>query len=153
MDLATILTPDSVRVPLSAVEKQEAICELVDVLHTAGRLTNRDAILSAILAREATRSTGIGGGLAVPHGKSDGCDTLVMAVGKPVEPIPFDSIDGEPVTLVVLLASPPQEAGPHIQALARISRMMLEPRTRKALAEAPDAQALYTVLTAGPQED
>jgi len=143
MSITDILSPECVRVPLVARGKLQAIAELVDVLAYAGRLSDRDAVLESVLTRERTRSTGIGQGLAVPHGKSRGCPTLAMAIGRPVEPIDFDSPDGLPCIAVVLLASPFDKAGPHIQALASISRLWLDERFRRAVAEAVDGAALY----------
>ncbi|MHC4608887.1 MAG: PTS sugar transporter subunit IIA, partial [Planctomycetota bacterium] len=125
MKLTDLLSPACVRVPLEATDKVGAITELLDLLGENGKLRDRDAVLQAVLAREATRSTGIGYGLAVPHGKSPACPRLAIAIGKPAKPIDFESKDGEPVNIIVLLASPPDQTGPHIQALARISRLML----------------------------
>ena len=146
MKLTDILPTDCVRVPLQASGKTEAITELVDLLHDTGRVTDRDAVLRTVLDREATRSTGIGYGLAVPHGKSAACPRLAMAVGKPATPVDFDSKDGQPVNLIVLLASPPDQTGPHIQALARISRLMLMESFRQAVADATSGDELYEII-------
>jgi mannitol/fructose-specific phosphotransferase system IIA component (Ntr-type) len=99
-----------------------------------------------VLDRENTRSTGIGNGLAVPHGKCPGCPHLVMAVGRSAEPIDFQSMDGQPVRLIVLLASPPDETGPHIQALARISRLMLMEDFRDAVLHARTSAEIYETI-------
>jgi len=125
MKITEILSLDCIRVPLEAGDKQAAIAELVGVLDQAGRLQDREQVLKAVLAREATRSTGIGQTLAVPHGKSNGCRALTMAVGMPQSPIEFDAIDGKPCKFIVLLASPVDKTGPHIQALASVSRLWL----------------------------
>lgn len=146
MKLTDILPTDCVRVPLEASDKTEAITELVDLLHETGRVTDRDAVLRTVLDREATRSTGIGYGLAVPHGKSAACPRLAMAVGKPATPVDFESKDGQPVNLIVLLASPPDQTGPHIQALARISRLMLIESFRQAVADATSGDELYEII-------
>jgi nitrogen PTS system EIIA component len=146
MKLTDILSKDSVRVPLQAANKTEAITELVDVLAEGGKLLERDLVLQAVLDRERTASTGIGHGLAVPHGKSPGCSDLVMAIGKPAEPMDFSSKDGRPVEIVVLLASPPDKTGPHIQALARISRLMLIDSFRSAISEATTSDELWAVI-------
>ncbi|HUU84413.1 MAG TPA: PTS sugar transporter subunit IIA [Phycisphaerae bacterium] len=146
MKLTDILSADCVRVPLKATDRTGAIEELVDLLNEAGKFTDRDAVLRAVLDREATRSTGIGLGLAVPHGKSAACPALAMAVGKPAAPLDFQSKDGQPVNLVVLLASPPDQTGPHIQALARISRLMLMDAFRRAVADADSAGELYQTI-------
>jgi fructose-specific phosphotransferase system IIA component len=131
---------------LEATDKVGAITELLDLLGENGKLRDRDAVLQAVLAREATRSTGIGYGLAVPHGKSPACPRLAIAIGKPAKPIDFESKDGEPVNIIVLLASPPDQTGPHIQALARISRLMLVEKFRRAMGEARTADELYEVI-------
>lgn len=146
MKLTDILTAECVKVPMVASDKDGAITELVDLLDANGRLTDRHVILQAILDRERTRTTGIGHGLAVPHGKALGCTELVMAVGKPVEPLDFQSIDKQPVKVIVLLASPPDQTGPHIQALARISRLMTMEKFRDAMFQAASADELYGII-------
>lgn len=146
MKLTEILDPSCVAAKLPATEKQAAITMLVDLLAENGQISDRDQVLHAVLERESTRSTGIGDGLAVPHGKSGGCSRLVMALGCPVEPIEFDSADGKPVDLIVLLASPPDQTGPHIQALARVSRLMLAPSFREQLRTADTPEAAYKVI-------
>ncbi len=148
MKLTDILTASCVRVPLIASDKTAVITELVDVLDDAGRISDRDVVLQTVLARERTASTGIGKGLAVPHGKCAGCTELVMALGKPAVPLEFESKDGQPVEIVVLLASPPDKTGPHIQALARISRLMLMDSFRVAVASAQTSGALWEIVRA-----
>jgi len=148
MELSKLVTLDRVRVPLKAAEKHEAITELIDVLAETGGLVDRDAALEAVLRRESERTTGIGYGLAIPHGKSDGCKKLVMAAGKPAEPIDFQSLDRRPVTFIVLLISPPDQTGPHIQALAKISRLMNIEEFRDAVAKADSAEALHAAIEA-----
>ncbi len=146
MKLTEILTADCIKVPLVASKKQEAIEELVGLLATHGKLTDEAAVLKAVLDREATRSTGIGYGLAVPHGKCAGCPRLCMAIGKPEAPVEFGSTDGKPVELIVLLASPPDQTGPHIQALARISRLMLMEEFRNQIIVAKSADAVFEII-------
>lgn len=146
MRITDILEKECVRVPLAAEGKIGAITELVDLLHEQGRITDRNAVLSAVIAREKTRSTGIGQGLAVPHGKSAGCPALTMAVGVPTTPIDFSSVDGAPCRVVVLLASPADEMGPHIQALARVSRLWLTETFRADVAAATSADELYDAI-------
>jgi fructose-specific phosphotransferase system IIA component len=146
MQLSKLLTADRIRVPLKAAEKTDVITELIDVLAATGGLADRDAALQAVLKREAERTTGIGYGLAIPHGKSDGCKQLVMAAGKPAEPVDFQSLDKRPVTFVVLLVSPPDQTGPHIQALAKISRLMNIEEFRAAVDNAEAAGELYDAI-------
>ncbi len=146
MELSKILTPDRIRVPLAATDKVGVISELIDLLAASGALLNRDAALDAVLKREAERTTGIGYGLAIPHGKSDGVEHLAMAAGKPAKPVDFQSLDGRPVSFIVLLVSPPDQTGPHIQALARISRLMTVDAFRQAMKTATTAQQIYDAL-------
>jgi mannitol/fructose-specific phosphotransferase system IIA component (Ntr-type) len=146
MELSQILTPDRMRVPLAATDKISVITDLVDVLVTCGALRERTAALEAVLKREADRTTGIGYGLALPHGKSAACDKLVMAAGKPAQPVDFQSPDGRPVTFVVLLVWPPDQAGAHLQALAKISRLLNMEDFRSAVNRAASAAELYQAL-------
>ncbi len=146
MSLADILTPNRIAVPLRATDKLEVIAELVDLLAADGVIGDRDEVLRAVLAREEMRSTGIGAGLAVPHAKPRACSRLTAAVGKAASPIDFASSDGKPCEFVVLLVSPPDETGPHIQALARISRIWLQEGFREAVRSATSPDALYKAI-------
>ncbi len=143
MRLTEILKPQNIKVPLEAKVKTDAIGELVQLLAGNGELTDPKKVLDAVLDREATRTTGIGNGLAIPHGKCTGTDHLVMAIGRPGTPIDFQAIDGRPVNLIWLLSSPPDKTGPHIHALARISRLMTIERFRQALSQATTPQEIY----------
>ena len=146
MKLTDILSPASIKMPLETRDKTEVIGELVDLLGQQGLLRDSEEVRNCVLERERTRSTGIGNGLAVPHGKSPACDNLVMAIGVPHQPLDFESKDGQPVNFVVLLVSPPDQTGPHIQALARVSRLMLMEKFRTALARAGSAQEIYDII-------
>jgi mannitol/fructose-specific phosphotransferase system IIA component (Ntr-type) len=132
MRLSEILKPQNIKVPLDAKNKSEAISELVDLLAGNKELTNAKAVLDSVLDREATRTTGT--------------DHLVMAIGRPATPIDFQAIDGRPVNLIWLLTSPPDKTGPHIHALARISRLMTIDKFRAAIAQAKSAQELFDVI-------
>jgi fructose-specific phosphotransferase system IIA component len=147
MVLSQILRPSCIKVPLQSKDKRSAISELVDLLNDNGLLTNKDGALEAILVREQTRSTGIGSGIALPHGKCKAVRELVMALGIAREPIDFASIDGKPVTLVIMLVSPLDQTGPHIQALAKISRLMLDKQFRESLEKAATAEEAYELLS------
>ncbi|MCG3136383.1 MAG: PTS system fructose-specific EIIABC component [Phycisphaerae bacterium] len=146
MKLSDILSPECILVPLPAADKVEAITLLVRRLVEAGKCTDEEKVRQVVLEREAIRSTGIGKGLAVPHGKCTCCKQLIMALGKPQQPINFDSRDGEPARLIALLVSPPDQTGPHIQALARISRLMLIDQFRKALDTATTPEEIYQII-------
>src|SRR3954468_23605961 len=146
MRLTEILKPQNIKVPLQATAKAEAIGELVNLLAANQELSDPKRVLDSVLEREATRTTGIGNGLAIPHGKCTGTDHLVMAIGRPKTPIDFQAIDGRPVNLIWLLTSPPDKTGPHIHALARISRLMTIDKFRQSLAEAKTAQEIYDAI-------
>jgi nitrogen PTS system EIIA component len=144
--LTDILQPDCVKVPLEGGDKQGCIFELVDLLveHTAAE--DAEGLKQAVWQRELTRTTGIGHGIGIPHGKAAGCDELRIAIGRPAEPLEFGSIDDKPVNLIILLASPLDKTGPHIQALAKISRLLVSEDLRDALQEVGSAQDLYDLL-------
>ena len=148
MRLSDILKIQHIKVPLEAKNKKDAIKEMVQVLADAKEVKDADVLLTSVLEREATRTTGIGNGLAIPHGKCSGVDHLVVCIGKPAEPIDFDSIDKRPVNLIVLLASPPDQTGPHIQALARISRLMNVEAFRQSMRTATSAQQVLDAVVA-----
>jgi len=147
MRLTQILQRSCVKVPLESKDKQSAIVELIDLLDSNGLLLDRKAALDAVVVREQTRSTGIGSGIAIPHGKCKAVKELVMAIGVAREAIEFASIDGKPVTIVLLLVSPADQTGPHIQALARISRLMLDEVFKESLEKAASTDVAYELLS------
>src|SRR5215213_9638483 len=146
MRLTDILKAQNIKIPLDAKTKNDAIAELVNLLAANGEVKEAKKVLDSVLDRAATRTTGIGNGLAIPHGKCNGTDHPVMAIGRPAAPIDFQAIDGRPVNLIWLLSSPPDKTGPHIHALARISRLMTIDRFRQALATAKSAQEIYDAI-------
>ena len=148
MRLTDILKPQNIKIPLAATTKNDAIAELVQLLADNGQITDAKKVLEAVLEREATRTTGIGNGLAIPHGKCSGTPDLVMAIGKPAQPIDFQAIDGKPVTVIWMLTSPPDKTGPHIHALARISRLMTIDKFQQALRLAKTADEVIQAVVA-----
>ena len=126
MNVLDVLKPDCIKVPLEASEKKAAIEELVDVLASAGAVTDASSLKAVVWAREQQRSTGIGEGLAIPHGKGPAVQRVAMAIGMPTSPIEYDSIDHKPVRLIVMLVSPPDRVSEHVQALGRLSRLMTD---------------------------
>lgn len=146
MNLLDIITPSCIRAPLQANQKREVIDELVDVLAQAGKVGDPASLKQAVWVREQTRTTGIGHGLAIPHGKSSGMTSLAIAIGKPAAPLDFEAIDGQPVRLIVLLASPPERTSDHIQALARVSRLMTLEDFRRRIYAAESADEIYELI-------
>lgn len=143
MRILDILSPSSIRVPLHATEKHAALDELVDLLAQNGLCPDPAAVKAAVWERESQRSTGIGEGLAIPHGKCAAMPGLVLAIGKPPRPLEFGSIDKKPVQLVILLVSPPDKKDEHIQALGKISKIMTSPEFRQRAYSAQSATDLY----------
>ena len=132
MNLLDHLQLDTTRVFLESTNRQGAIGELVDALSSVGSISDADAIKQLVWERELQRTTGIGEGLAIPHGRCDKLTDLVMAMGRPATPIDFASPDKRPVELVILLISPSDNTADHIQALGRISRLMVDRTFREA---------------------
>ncbi len=152
MTLTEILQPACIKAPLEGKDKDSVITELVDVLADNKLLGDRDVVLEAVFTREQTRSTGIGSGVAIPHGKCSGVNELVMAVGIAAEPVDFDSIDQKPVSIIILLASPIDRTGPHIQALARISRLLLDEEFKGKLEKAGSPEEVYRLISTKESE-
>ena len=147
MILTKILQPACIKAPLQSKDKLSSITELVDLLDKKELLLDRNSVLDAVLKREQTQSTGIGSGIAVPHGKCTGVENLVMAIGIAHEPIDFNSIDHKPVKIIILLASPLDKTGPHIQALASISRLMLDENFKTRLENAASPEEVYELIS------
>lgn len=143
MILTKILNPCCIKVPLQGRDKESAIKELVELLDNENLLLDKEMAYEAILLREKSRSTGIGSGIAIPHGKCKAVHELVMAVGVSREGIEFNSVDGQPVKIILLLVSPTDQTGPHIQALANISRLMLDEEFKLSIEQAESAQKTY----------
>lgn len=141
-----LLTSVRVKVPLEATTKDEALRELVDVLVEDRCVDNREDVVRVVREREKVLSTGIGHGVALPHGKSDACEDLCIAAGVTREPLDFDALDQQPVRLIFLLVGPESAAGPHIKALSRISRMVRQPELRERLMASRDRDAFLDAL-------
>ena len=126
IDLTSILKPELIKVPLDGDTKRAVIDELCDLVCTSSSVTDPENFRKTVWERESQRSTGIGEGLAIPHGKCPGVREITMAIGIPPQPLEFDSIDGESVRLVVLLARP---APDRVSIFSRFSRFSLpDPR-------------------------
>ena len=128
--------------------KEEVIQELVELLVSAGAIKPKDVskLVQILLKRESLGSTGIGQGVAIPHGKSDCVSKLVAAFGVSKSVVNFDALDGEPVHLFFLLVAPEDSAGPHLKALARISRLLKDKHFRESLRLARDEKTLVNII-------
>jgi fructose-specific phosphotransferase system IIA component len=144
--LTELLSVERIKIPLEAQTKDDLLRELVDVCAEADNIEDRDDVLRAVREREAVLSTGIGHGVAIPHGKSAAVSGLRMAAGRAAEPIEFDALDGKPVSLFFLLVGPESAAGPHIKALSRISRLVRRDEVRERLVSATTAEEFLSAL-------
>ena len=145
MLLTELLTPDRVVVPLSARDKSGIIAELTrHLIEQSGG--NYQDVLGAVEEREAVLSTGIGFGVAIPHARSSAVSELTLVCGVSPEPVPFDSIDGEPVRLFFLIVGPESSAGQHVKVLSRIARLVRRENLRERLCEAQTADEFYSAL-------
>jgi PTS system nitrogen regulatory IIA component len=149
MRLMDFLVPDAIEPNMKSVTKTDAIRELVALLKRAGAIAAEDTVARVVLEREELGTTGIGEGIAVPHGKTGAVDKLVAAFGRSEKGIDFDSIDDQPVHLLFLLVAPADSAGPHLMALARISRLLKNRDFRKELMDAADKSEILKLYESG----
>ncbi len=152
MKIIDVLNPKSLSADLKGLNKKEIIGELVDLLIQGGSLDKKykSKVLEVLMAREALGSTAIGQGIAIPHGKSDNTKKLVGCLGISKSGINFDSLDGEPVYIFFMLIAPIDSAGPHLKALARISRLLKDKFFRDSLKAVKDEKAMLKLVQ---QED
>jgi mannitol/fructose-specific phosphotransferase system IIA component (Ntr-type) len=143
---AEILSPERIKIPLVGVTMVEVVEELVDLLVDIGDLSDRDEVLSAIFSREDIRSTGVGGGFALPHAKTSQVSDLVMAVGVCAEAVDFGSVDDVGVRLVAMLIGPEEMTPRPIGMLAGVTGMMGLASAGGQLLDARSPEALYEII-------
>jgi len=146
MKIIEFLHPESVVGALAAKDKPGVMAELCAALAQRVSGTSAEKLTEVLLDRERLSSTGIGDGVAIPHGKLAGLPGLVAAFGVSREGLDFDAIDGKPTHLFFALLAPENSAGVHLKALARISRLFKNPAFRKAIVDAPDARSIYDLI-------
>jgi len=148
MKLTDILAEHEIKVDLEAEDKKEAIEELVDLLISEHELSlrNRDEILDVVLKRESSISTGVGGGVALPHGTVDCINDIIAAMGISSRGIDFDSFDGDPVHIVLLLLVPKNRFGKHIKTLANIARLMNDGSVRESILKAENPDTVFRII-------
>lgn len=146
MEISDILEPKSVVANLRATSKKQALQELA---HLAADLTGQHerAIFNVLLERERLGTTGVGNGIAIPHGKLGTLEKLVGIFARLERPIAYESIDEQPVDLIFLLLAPEQAGADHLKALARISRLLRDKTVCEKLRGTDQAEALYALLT------
>jgi len=148
MNLKKVLTKECFLSELTPGSKADVIEQMIDFLVDRGKISNRDTALQAVLDREAKMSTGMQHGIAIPHGKSDSVDELIIAIGISREDIDFDAMDEQPSRIFVMTLSPENRAGPHIQFLAEISKLLSQPELREKLIASTGPDQTLALLTA-----
>jgi PTS system nitrogen regulatory IIA component len=146
MHLGDLISPDAVIPSLKTKSKKQLLVELSGRVARLAGLQERD-VFDVLWQRERLGSTGLGRGVAIPHGKIAGLKRIVGVFARVAEPIDFESVDGEPVDIVFLLLAPEGAGADHLKALARISRLLREDPAVEKLRASKDAAALYAVLT------
>ncbi|TSA48028.1 MAG: PTS sugar transporter subunit IIA [Deltaproteobacteria bacterium] len=146
MKITEMLKREFVLEQLKAGNKQDALAELAGVFAQGRINVDSEAMLRVLLDRERLGSTGIGDGIAIPHGKLPGLEEMVVSFGRSREGIAFEAMDGKPVHLFFLLMAPENSAGQHLKALAKISRMLKDANFRKYLLEAKMHEDLFRII-------
>ena len=145
MKILDIINEDLIKPDLSATSKEEALTELASLIATKEGL-DEEKIVGVLREREKLGSTGIGDGIAIPHGKLKGLKKLVASFGRSKKGIDFQSIDGKPTHLFFLLMAPENTAGVHLKALARISRLLKDKKFRELLLDARNTEGIFQAL-------
>jgi PTS system nitrogen regulatory IIA component len=153
MRMSDFVVPEAIIPDLKATTKEGVIREMVESLHNAGYFKGNELedIVKAILKRELLGSTGIGRGVAIPHTKHSSVDRLIGTVAVSRQGVGFDSLDGEPVHVFVLLISPQDRPGDHLRALENVSRSLRDDSFVRALRQAPTREAIWSLLNESDQ--
>jgi fructose-specific phosphotransferase system IIA component len=144
--LADLLEIGTIKLELKARRKNEALQELIELVHRAGRIENPEAALKGLIEREKLASTGIGSGVAIPHLLSPDAGRTVMAFGRKREGLRFDSIDNLPVTLIFLVVGPKHQEYAHLLLLSHLSRLLHDSEFRRILLEVDTPQEILKIL-------
>jgi nitrogen PTS system EIIA component len=147
MNITDILDEESIIAELTARDKKSVLEELVSVLFEHGRVKDKEKPVEVLLERERLGSTGIGDGIAIPHGKLKEIKGIICSFGRTKAGVDFQSIDEKPTHLFFLLLAPEDSASEHLQALARLSRLLKDGHLRKRLLEADSKKELYRIIT------
>lgn len=146
MHLTELLTPGRIKIPLVSTSKDEILSELVEVVGRAAPVRDLDEVLRAVREREEVLSTGIGSGVAIPHGKTAAIAELALVAGVKPDGVDFEALDGKPVSLFFLLVGPEAAAGQHVKALSRISRLLRRDSFRIRLTQATNPEEFYGII-------
>jgi fructose-specific phosphotransferase system IIA component len=146
LQLTELLSPERIKIPLVSSSKDEILAELVEVVARNASVRDPDGVLRAVREREEVLSTGIGSGVAIPHGKSSAVTELSLVAGVQPQGIDFEALDGKAVNLFFLLVGPESAAGQHVKALSRISRLLRRDIFRIRLTEATTPEQFYSII-------
>ena len=146
MKIMDIFRKEYIIEELKAKTKRDVLAELSRVIHRENGGTSQEDIVKTLLDREKLGSTGIGDGIAIPHGKLADLDELIVTFGRSKEGVDFDSMDGKPANLFFLLLAPENTTGLHLKALAKISKMLKDNAFKKKLMEARSKEELYSII-------
>lgn len=146
MKIADLLNPAAIVGDLKATAKNEVLAELTDAIVKATGNLDRNEVIKVLQERELLGSTGIGEGVAIPHGKLRNIDQLLLSFGRSRKGVDFDSMDGKPAHLFFLLVAPEESVGVHLKTLARISKLLKNPAVRRRLLESSDSESLYHII-------
>jgi len=146
MKILDILAKESIIPELKGRTKKQVLEELIDALLQHKPQLDRDRLMAVLLERERLGSTGIGDGIAIPHGKMRDLDQLVLSFGRSSQGVDFESMDGKPVHLFFLLVAPENCAGIHLRALAKIARLLKNGTVRKKLGNVQGREEVYSVI-------
>lgn len=144
--IAEMLDPAAIVAELKGTGKHDVLSELADALVAANPLLSRSEVLRVLLERERLGSTGIGEGIAIPHGKLKNLDKQLIAFGLSRKGVDFDAMDGQPARLFFLLIAPEEAVGIHLKTLARISKLLKVPTVRERLQAAADRQQIHRII-------
>ncbi|MDY0211441.1 MAG: PTS sugar transporter subunit IIA [Desulfuromonadaceae bacterium] len=147
MTIVELLNVSAVEAELRAETKDQVLEEMTDVMLRAAPL-DRAQVLSVLQERERLGSTGIGSGVAIPHGKIADIDQMYLAFGRSIKGVDFDSMDGKPAHLFFLLIAPEESVSAHLKTLARISKLLKKQDVRTELLEANNAEVIYKIIRA-----
>ncbi|MEJ2470340.1 MAG: PTS sugar transporter subunit IIA [Desulfuromonadales bacterium] len=146
MKISELLDPAAIVAELQGTAKKEVLAELTDALLKTDADLERDDVLKVLLERERLGSTGIGDGVAIPHGKLKDLDRLLISFGLSQQGVDFDSMDGKPTHLFFLLVAPEESVGVHLKTLARISKLLKSTAVRERLQSAADKAEIHRII-------
>jgi nitrogen PTS system EIIA component len=146
MKILDFLDRDAIAADIKSTKKEDVIKEMVGLLSGNHLIKDKASLIKILMNRESLGSTGIGQGVGIPHAKSNCVKELVAALGISRTGVDFDSLDGEPTHIFMLLVAPENAAGPHLKALAKISRMFKDRFVRDSLISAKDEKSIYNII-------